>query len=69
MAEIPVEEYVENATDWSKGDINNSKKFAGWLDDPEYLPEENMGDTVTEVQIFSVPLVDDKVYSMAEGAR
>ena len=52
-----------------KGDINNSKKFAGWLDDPEYLPEENMGDLVTEVQIFSVPLVDDKVYSIAEGAR
>ena len=52
-----------------KGDINNSKKFGGWLEDPDYLPEENMGDKVREVQLFSVPLVSDKAYIMAEVAR
>ena len=52
-----------------KGDINNSKKFGVWVEDPDYLPEENMGDKVREVQLFSVPLVSDKAYIMAEVAR
>jgi len=67
---MPVDEYAENVKDWSNGDINNSKKYAGWeADCSGYAPEENLGDSVFEVQIFSVPLIDEKLYNMAEGAR